>query len=107
MPTPLSQHLVPPLFVLLLAAAPPGAQEANRNVRFGMPAPDKADPESREAYLIARPQYVLSYNARTKTPNWVCWVRHEVADVAVLWPEDRPTAPAVLPAVSHRDVRPW
>ena len=55
MPTPSFQRLVPPLLVLLLAAAPLGAQEANRNVRFGMPAPAKADPESREAYLIARP----------------------------------------------------
>jgi len=34
-------------------------------------------------------------------------VRHEVAEVAVLRPKDRLTAPAVLPAVSHRDRRPW
>jgi hypothetical protein len=45
----LFQRLVPPLLVLLLAAAPLGAQEPNRNVRFGMPAPAKADPGSREA----------------------------------------------------------
>jgi hypothetical protein len=32
-------------------------------------------------------------------------VRHEVADVAVLRSEDRLTAPAVLPAVSYREVR--
>ena len=32
-------------------------------------------------------------------------VRHEVADVAVLRAEDHLTAPAVLPAVSCRDVR--
>jgi hypothetical protein len=101
MPTPLLQRLVPPLLVLLLAVAPASAQGPNRNVRFGMPGPAKADPESREAYLIARDQYVLSYNAKTKTPNWVCWVRHEVADVTVLRSEDRPTAPAVLPAVSY------
>src|SRR5947209_7263100 len=66
------------LLALLLAAAPPRAQEvkgppANPHVRFGMPAPAKADPKSREAYLIERPQYVLSYNARTLTPKWVCW----------------------------------
>jgi hypothetical protein len=105
--TPSFKHPVPPLLVLLLAAAPLGAQEANRNVRFGMPGPANTDPKNREACLIERPQYVLSYNADKKTPNWVCWVRHEVADVAVLRPEDRPTAPAVLPAVSHPDVRPW
>src|SRR5262249_51092229 len=38
--------------------------------------------------------------------NSVVGVRHEVADVAVLRTEDRPTAPAVLPAVSHRDRKP-
>lgn len=42
----------------------------NRNVRFGLPAP--AD-SSREAFLIERPQYVLSYNDTTRTPNWVSW----------------------------------
>src|SRR5205823_13413840 len=67
--------LLPALLALLLAASPPAAQQpaVNPNVRFGMPAPAKADPESREAYLIDRPQYVLSYNAKTRTPNWVCW----------------------------------
>jgi endonuclease G len=38
-----------------------------------MPAPARPDPESREAYLLDRPQYVLSYNAETLNPNWVCW----------------------------------
>ncbi|MCI0702263.1 MAG: DNA/RNA non-specific endonuclease [Planctomycetia bacterium] len=46
---------------------------ANRNVRFGMPAEAKTDPANRTAYLIERPQYVLSYNDDTKNPNWVCW----------------------------------
>jgi hypothetical protein len=32
-------------------------------------------------------------------------VRHEVVDVTVLRTSERPTAPAVLPAVSHREVR--
>jgi endonuclease G len=61
-----------PLLAMLLAA-PLAAQESNRNVPFGLPGPAKADPSSREAYLIARPQYVLSYNAEKKIPNWVCW----------------------------------
>jgi endonuclease G len=47
--------------------------EGNPNVRFGFPGPANKDPESREAFLIERPQYVLSYNAKTRTPNWVCW----------------------------------
>ena len=67
------------LALLLLAAQPvacqEGAQEGggNRNVRFGMPAEAAVNPAQRENYLIDRPQYVLSYNDRTKTPNWVCW----------------------------------
>ena len=51
----------------------PGETLANRNVRFGMPAAATHDPANRNAYLIERPQYVLSYNDSTKTPNWVCW----------------------------------
>src|SRR5262249_3602147 len=35
-----------------------------------MPTPAMTDPTSREAFLI-RPQYVLSFNAKTRTPNWV------------------------------------
>jgi endonuclease G len=62
------------LVAFILATASAFAQESNPNVRFGMPAPAHADPESsREAFLISRPQYVLSYNAKTRTPNWVCW----------------------------------
>jgi endonuclease G len=38
-----------------------------------MPAPAARDPDWREAYLIERPQYTLSYNGKTKTPNWVSW----------------------------------
>jgi DNA/RNA non-specific endonuclease len=59
---------LPLLLALPLAAAEP--QEVNRNVRFGLPAPASKD---RDAYLIERPQYVLSYNAKSHTPNWVCW----------------------------------
>ena len=51
----------------------PGKTLANRNVRFGMPADAKHDPASRDAYLMERPQYVLSYNDSKKIPNWVCW----------------------------------
>src|SRR5260370_26241058 len=63
--------LLPVLGMLLAlpldAREPP---EVNRNVRFGVPAQAGKD---RDAYLIERPQYVLSYNAKTHTPNWVCW----------------------------------
>jgi hypothetical protein len=54
---PPAKRLLVPLLALFLAFSSPQAQEKepNRNIRFGMPAPAKADPESREAYLIARP----------------------------------------------------
>lgn len=41
------------LLALLLSAIPALAQEANPNIRFGMPAPAKSDPVlSREVFLI-------------------------------------------------------
>ncbi|MDY3556059.1 DNA/RNA non-specific endonuclease [Gemmata sp. JC717] len=65
------------LLAVGLAAVPSAAQPlkplANRNVRFGMPGEAKADPDNKEAYLIERPQYVLSYNDKRKTANWACW----------------------------------
>src|SRR5581483_4555199 len=65
MPTSLKR--LAPLLLALLAASPlPSAEGPDRNVRFGMPSSAKAD-------LIARPQYVLSYNAEKATPNWVSW----------------------------------
>jgi endonuclease G len=70
----LATRLLPALAALVWAATPLAAQQAaNPNLRFGMPAPAKADAASREAYLIERPQYVLSYNGQTRTPNWVSW----------------------------------
>jgi endonuclease G len=52
----------------------PAGPAGNRNVRFGMAAPAGKDREKdREAFLIARPQHVLSYNAKTRTSNWVSW----------------------------------
>jgi endonuclease G len=67
-----AQRLAAPLLALLLATPLP-AQEPNRNVPFGLPGHAKPDPAGRQAYLIARPQYVLSYHADKKIPNWVCW----------------------------------
>ncbi len=58
------------------AAGPPAeppAAAVNRNVRFGMPSPAEPESSHREDFLIERPQYVLSYNARTRGPNWVSW----------------------------------
>jgi endonuclease G len=60
-----------------LSVTPLAAREPSANVRFGMPSPATADPRQREDYLIERPQYTLSYNAKTRTPNWVSWRLHE------------------------------
>ncbi len=77
---------------LLLTAVitiPAAAQQPkllpNRNVRFGMPGEAKADAaNSKEAYLIDRPQYVVSYNDKRKSANWVAWqlVSKDVGRVA-------------------------
>ena len=40
---------------------------------FGLPTSAKTDSAQREDYLIERPQYVLSYNAKLHRPNWVSW----------------------------------
>jgi len=77
------KHLLLPALALVPAIAfsmflPRGGrtEETNRNVRFGMPTPARADILHREDYLIERTQYVLSYNARKLTPNWVAWRLH-------------------------------
>jgi endonuclease G, mitochondrial len=79
MPTSLKRHWMP-LLALFLAAwcaaadpLPRSAQDPARNVRFGLPSPARPDPAQREDYLIPRPQYTLSYNAKTKRANWVSW----------------------------------
>lgn len=71
--TCLTKRLALPILALLAAVAPLHGQEPNRNVRFGVPALARFDPRARDSFLVDRPQYVLSYNTRTLTPNWVCW----------------------------------
>ncbi len=82
-------------------------QDGNPNVPLGMPAPATADPvASREAFLIARPQYVLSYNAKTRTSNWVCWrLRKEDIGTAARSPfEPDPALPkGVIARVNSHD----
>jgi endonuclease G len=103
-----AKRVVLSLLALFLAFSSPQAQEKepNRNIRFGMPAPAKAVPESREAYLIARPQYVLSYNAKTRTPNWVSWqLRNEdIGNAAQSAFEQDPALPkGVIARVATKD----
>src|SRR3954470_23704646 len=69
----LAKRSLPLLLALLGDVAPLRSPEPNPNVRFGLPSPARPDPRQREDFLIARPQYVLSYNAEKRTPNWVSW----------------------------------
>src|SRR5262249_36784822 len=73
----------------------PPAQDIRRNARLGLPSDAKPDPARREDYLIERPQYVLSYNAKTRTPNWVNWrlVRADLRHAALAAFEPDPLLP--------------
>jgi DNA/RNA endonuclease G (NUC1) len=85
----------------------PAGPEGNRNIRFGWPAPAGKDPEKdREAFLIERDQYVLSYNAKTRTPNWVSWElkKEDIGNAKRVPFEPDPALPkGVLARVSSRD----
>jgi endonuclease G, mitochondrial len=80
--TRFTKHVLIPAIFLIPAIAisaflPRGTRvSANPNVAYGMPTAAKASLLQREDYLIERSQYVLSYNGRTLTPNWVSWRLH-------------------------------
>ena len=80
------QSLALSLLACLVVAPPVQAQEANRNIRFGMPKHDGRafkDPKI-EDHVITRQQYVLSYNGKLNTPNWVSWqlVKSDIGNTA-------------------------
>ncbi len=45
----------------------------NRNLLLGNPSNAAPGVASTDNYLMVKPQYVLSYNSKTKTANWVSW----------------------------------
>lgn len=45
----------------------------NRNLLLGNPSNAAPSVASIDNYLMVKPQYVLSYNSKTKTANWVSW----------------------------------
>ena len=54
--------------------APVGQRaDANLNLALGNPSGATADRRNADNYLIARDQYVLSYNRDGGIPNWVSW----------------------------------
>jgi endonuclease G len=45
----------------------------NRNLVLGNPSNAASSVASIDNYLMVKPQYVLSYNSKTNTANWVSW----------------------------------
>jgi endonuclease G len=45
----------------------------NRNLFLGNPSNAVSSVASIDNYLMVKPQYVLSYNSKTNTANWVSW----------------------------------
>ncbi|MEG5033329.1 DNA/RNA non-specific endonuclease [Microcoleus sp. AT3-D2] len=45
----------------------------NRNLLLGNPSNAVPSIASIDNYLLVKPQYVMSYNSKTKTANWVSW----------------------------------
>jgi endonuclease G len=45
----------------------------NRNLLLGNPSNAVPSVASIDNYLMVKPQYVLSYNSKTNTANWVSW----------------------------------
>jgi endonuclease G len=50
-----------------------GNPRANINLLMGNPSQATSSAGNAENYLIARPQYALSYSKRNGIPNWVAW----------------------------------
>ncbi len=51
----------------------PGDTKGNINLLMGNPSQATSSPSNSENYLIARPQYALSYSQHKGIPNWVSW----------------------------------
>jgi endonuclease G, mitochondrial len=50
-----------------------GNPQANLNLLMGNPSQATSSPGNAENYLVARPQYALSYSKAKGIPNWVAW----------------------------------
>jgi endonuclease G, mitochondrial len=50
-----------------------GETKGNINLLMGNPSQATTSPGNSENYLIARPQYALSYSKNKGIPNWVSW----------------------------------
>jgi len=55
------------------AQNPVASATNNRNLLLGNPSNTTSSIASADNYLLVKSQYVLSYNSKTKTANWVSW----------------------------------
>jgi|CXWL01.1.fsa_nt_gi endonuclease G len=51
----------------------PPVEARDKNLAMGNPSAATTDPRNEHNYLMRKPEYVLSYNNGTGTPNWVSW----------------------------------
>jgi hypothetical protein len=80
------------------------------HLKFGNPTyygqEARADLNQPENYLVEKPQYALSYNNNTKTPNWVSWQLNSswigTEPRRTTWNPDR-TLPASFEPVTEQD----
>ena len=61
------------LFVVFITADVAAQATRDDNLAMGNPSGSFVGVSAEEDYLIVRPQYALSYNARKGTANWVSW----------------------------------
>ncbi len=87
----------------------------SQHLLLGNPSDARTDVNSRENYLIEKPQYAVSYNDAHKTPNWVSWqlnkswignaIRPGASDAPLGYP---PTGfPGRTPFSAERADYPW
>jgi endonuclease G len=72
---PLPTLLLTLACVLGLSATRPSAAEpdADRHLALGMPAKATTDKSHKDAYLLKKEFFAVSYNNSKGTPNWVAW----------------------------------
>ena len=66
-----SKRAVLGALVLLALVMPARAAEGDEHLWLGNPSHATADRDKPDNYLVRKRQYVLSYNAERRIPNWV------------------------------------
>ncbi|MEG4534862.1 DNA/RNA non-specific endonuclease [Microcoleus sp. D2_18a_D3] len=99
------------------AQNPVASTTNNRNLLLGNPSNAAPSVANIDNYLMVKPQFVLSYNSKTKTANWVSWQLNRSwigaadrqdnfcadDDLADAWYKVRPAPTITLEAVTTED----